>query len=536
MLLKIEAKPININIIQVKTPTLDKSEEEIESFYEDIKQLLKYTKPHDLNIIQGDFNAKVGKGEVIGGVVGPWGLGERNIRGDRLIQFCQEEHFKIMNTWFSLPPRRLYTWRAPQDRPGNIVLNQIDFVLVNKRFSTTVSRAQTYPGADVPSDHCLLTISIKLKLALRKVNKGQIRKLDTSKLQQEEIKSDLRNKLNQKLKQIKDQTDQQPLEVWETVETTIKNVTIECLGYEKRRSNKKWMTDEILQLMDKRRQHKNTNHDEYKRLNSLIRSDIRKAKRKWLEGECKEIEYLQQIHNTREEHKKMKEASGIWLRSTFIPLPKKSNARKCKDHRLISLMNHSLKIFLKIIHRRIQHRCEKIIGPSQFGFKSDVNKDIFLCFVDYEKAFDRVQHSKLMQILRKTDVDDKDIRCFERLYWGQTANITIQNIITEDIDIRRAVRQGCVLSPLLFNLYSEAIFNEAFEEQELGVKVNGIPISNIRYADDTVLIANDVEKLQKMCTRLCGSSNEYGININADKTKFMIISRKNQCIQMPQFR
>ncbi|XP_060516997.1 craniofacial development protein 2-like [Cylas formicarius] len=287
MLLKIEAKPINISIIQVYATTLDKSEEEIESFYEDIKQLLKYTKPHDLNSIQGDFNAKVGKGEVIGGVVGPWGLGERNIRGDRLIQFCQEEHFKIMNTWFSLPPRRY-------------------------RFSTTVSRAQTYPGADVPSDHCLLTISIKLKLALCKVNKGQIRKLDTSKLQQEEIKSDLRNKLNQKLEHIKDQTDQQPLEVWETVETTIKNVTIECLGYEKRRSKKKWMTDEILQLMDKRRQHKNTNHDEYKRLNSLIRSDIRKAKRKWLEGECKEIEYLQQIHNTREEHKKMKEASGMY--------------------------------------------------------------------------------------------------------------------------------------------------------------------------------------------------------------------------------
>ncbi|XP_060518451.1 uncharacterized protein LOC132697174 [Cylas formicarius] len=217
-----------------------------------------------------------------------------------------------MNTWFSLPPRRLYTWRAPQDRPGNIVRNQIDFVLVNKRFSTTVSRAQTYPGADVPSDHCLLTISIKLKLALCKVNKGQIRKLDTSKLQQEEIKSDLRNKLNQKLEHIKGQTDQQPLEVWETVETTIKNVTIECLGYEKRRSKKKWITDEILQLMDKRRQHKNTNHDEYKRLNSLIRSDIRKAKRKWLEGECKEIEYLQQIHNTSEEHKKMKEASGMY--------------------------------------------------------------------------------------------------------------------------------------------------------------------------------------------------------------------------------
>ncbi|XP_060518450.1 uncharacterized protein LOC132697173 [Cylas formicarius] len=83
-----EKGSISPNRLIVYAPTLDKSEEEIESFYEDIKQLLKYTKPHDLNIIQGDFNAKVGKGEVIRGVVGPWGLGERNIRGDRLIKFC----------------------------------------------------------------------------------------------------------------------------------------------------------------------------------------------------------------------------------------------------------------------------------------------------------------------------------------------------------------------------------------------------------------------------------------------------------------
>ena len=105
--------------------------------------------------------------------------------------------------------------------------------------------------------------------------------------------------------------------------------------------------------------------------------------------------------------------SGIlpsdWLKSVFVPLPKKSKAKTCNDHRLISLMSHVLKLFLKIIHARIYSKCEKRMGSTQFGFKSgfgtrealfgirvltqrcqDVNLDVYSCFVDYEKAFDTV--------------------------------------------------------------------------------------------------------------------------------------------------
>ena len=121
----------------------------------------------------------------------------------------------------------------------------------------------------------------------------------------------------------------------------------------------------------------------------------------------------------------------------------------------------------------------------------DVNKDIFPSFVNYEIAFDRVNHDKLIEIIRKTDVDEKDIRCIEKLYWYQTAHITTQNITSEDIQIRRGVRQKCVLSPLLCNLNSEKIFNEAFEDRHMGIKVNGVPISNLRYADDTVLMNSE---------------------------------------------
>jgi len=90
-----------------------------------------------------------------------------------------------------------------------------------------------------------------------------------------------------------------------------------------------------------------------------------------------------------------------WLTSTFIPLPKKNKARKCEDHRLISSMRHSLKLFLKIIHQRIFEKCEQNISDPQFGFRQglgtreplvatqvlvqschDQRKDVCLCFID----------------------------------------------------------------------------------------------------------------------------------------------------------
>ena len=93
----------------------------------------------------------------------------------------------------------------------------------------------------------------------------------------------------------------------------------------------------------------------------------------------------------------------------------------------------------------------------------DVNADVFACFIDFEKSFDKFQHVKLMSILRESGFDDRDTDIISKLYLQQRAIVRVENETSEEFNIRRGVRQGCILSPLLFNVNSEHLFKEALE-------------------------------------------------------------------------
>lgn len=235
-----------------------------------------------------------------------------------------------------------------------------------------------------------------------------------------------------------------------------------------------------------------------------------------------------------------------WLESTFITIPKKPNAKSCGDYRTISLMSHTLKIFLKVIQRRIYRKLEENMADTQFGFRNgystrdalfayniliqrclDVNQSVYVCFIDYNKAFDKVRHNQLIEILKMKNLDTRDIRIITNLYFNQTANIRIQQQTTSSVEIKRGVRQGCVLSPLLFNIYSEEIFARALTEDIKGIKVNGTYINNLRYADDTILLAENMSDLQEMLNNVTKTSRQYGLTLNIKKTKYMVVTKED---------
>src|SRR6267154_1524021 len=129
--------------------------------------------------------------------------------------------------------------------------------------------------------------------------------------------------------------------------------------------------------------------------------------------------------------------------------------------------------------------------------KTTKKKKLYLCFVDYQKAFDRVKHDKLMEVMEKAGVPDLERRLIINLYWRQHAVVRWDGEISGEVVVERGVRQGCVISPLLLNLYCEFMIKEAMEGVE-GVTFGGVNVMDLRYANDAVLVADGRKKIQKM--------------------------------------
>src|SRR6476661_6185522 len=186
------------------------------------------------------------------------------------------------------------------------------------------------------------------------------------------------------------------------------------------------------------------------------------------------------------------EGPSDFTRVVMIPLQKKMNADECSDHRTISLISHASKILLKIFTNRIEAKARGFIGQNQFGFRKgcgmrdaigvmrmicerslEFGNKVYICFVDFEKAFDRVNWEKMMKVLQSIGVDWRDRRLISELYMNQEAVVRIAGGESYSGIIGRGVRQGCPLSPLLFSIYAEMIMKEVLENVEEEIKFGG---------------------------------------------------------------
>ena len=146
--------------------------------------------------------------------------------------------------------------------------------------------------------------------------------------------------------------------------------------------------------------------------------------------------------------------------------------------------------------------------------------------MNYEKAFDKVRHQDLLEMLQEIGLDSEDLRLIKHLYWNQRAEVRVSGEVSELQHIKRGVRQGCVLSTDLFNIYSGGMMRSMRDLE--GIKVGGQNLNFIRYADDTALIADSEEKLLLLIERLVEASEQKGLKLNASKTKVMVISKTNE--------
>ena len=154
----------------------------------------------------------------------------------------------------------------------------------------------------------------------------------------------------------------------------------------------------------------------------------------------------------------------------------------------------------------------------------EFQKNIYFCFIDYAKAFDCVNHKKLQKNFKEVGNPDHLTCLLRNLYAGQEATVRPGHGTTDWFQIGKGVSQGCILSPCLFNLYAEYIMrNAGLEEAQAGIKITRRNTSNLRYADDTTLMAETEEELKSLL-KVKEKNEKVGLKLNIQKTKIMVSS------------
>ena len=133
----------------------------------------------------------------------------------------------------------------------------------------------------------------------------------------------------------------------------------------------------------------------------------------------------------------------------------------------------------------------------------EFQKNIYFCFIDYAKAFDCVDHNKLWEILQEMGMPDHPACLLRNLYAGQEATVRTGHGTKDWFQLGKGVCQGCILTPCLFNLCAEYILQNARQdESQAGIKIAGRSINNLRYVDNTTLMANSKKELKSLLIRV----------------------------------
>ena len=150
----------------------------------------------------------------------------------------------------------------------------------------------------------------------------------------------------------------------------------------------------------------------------------------------------------------------------------------------------------------------------------ELQKNIYFCFIDYARAFNCVDHNQLWKILKEMGIPDHLTCLLRNLYAGQEATVRTGHGTTDWFQIGKGVPQGCILSPCLFNFYAEYIMrNTGLEETQAEIKIAGRNIHNLRYADDTTLMAESEEELFSfLLMKVKEESEKVGLRLNIQRT------------------
>ena len=630
----------SLQIIQVYAPTCDHDTETVELFSEELEKATD-RKACSHHIVMGDFNAKIGVRNTNDKMkcTGPFGTFNRNERGERLLDFAEENNLVVTNSLFFKAANRYWTWEAP----GGVTKNQIDFILSSDR--KIVQNCEVITKVDIGSDHRMVRARVEIDkklMRLKRIQKQKPCRLDFRVL--EKLVTPFRIELKNRFDSLKDEEPST-----EKMNTVLREAMDTIQNQTQKSTTEKSIEDTEIENLDKKRKElrQKTNKTlkdkvEYAELNKLVKKKLRtraRRKRKELiletlearkgprqinkhrnkqmimsmrkesgeittnreeilkicanfykslytqtvptpESTMKSSPDTEEIPEFTEEEveraiKRMKrhKAQGVdgitsdiiklggpmvltyltnifnnilrtkqipdsWDEAKIVILFKKGDPKDIKNYRPIRLLSHSYKIFTRLLQTRIERTLDENQPREQAGFRkgysttdhlqalnqiieksNEYNLPLCIGFIDYEKAFDTVEHFAIFEALRKTNVNETYINILQNIYNQATARVHLDKLVSTEFQIHRGVRQGDPLSPKLFTAVMEEIFKKV--EISEGVNVDGENLSNLRFADDVSLLNETTKQMEKHMNNLNSESMKVGLKIHKGKTKYM---------------
>jgi exonuclease III len=228
-----------------------------------------------------------------------------------------------------------------------------------------------------------------------------------------------------------------------------------------------------------------------------------------------------------------------WGKAIICPIYKhKGDILRCENYRGISLLNHVTKLYETILEKRVRYIVEEKLGPWQHGFRSgrstvdmvftlrrimdkhwEYNKPLYIAFLDLEKAFDRVPRTKLWESLDHYNLPGHLKRAIISLYENTQNRVATGNDAETWFETNAGVRQGSVLSPLLFIMYLDLVIKEVAVDQRT--------TDILAYADDIAQLADTEEMLQRRLLIWDKTFEKYGLKLNYKKTELVVLCRSN---------
>ena len=247
-------------------------------------------------------------------------------------------------------------------------------------------------------------------------------------------------------------------------------------------------------------------------------------------------------------------AAYDWYISIIAPIHKKGPKMDPDNYRGISLISCLYKLLTAILNARLGVFCKdnNILSLAQLGFTSGnrcsdahfilhnlirdychkKGRRLYACFVDFSKAFDCIPRDILFERLRSKGITGKVFNLIKNIYMHEKCQVKIGQTLSKAFDANQGVRQGCILSPILFNIFISDLPGILDKDENEPAMIGGsTKIGSKLWADDLVMVSESKEGLTKMLRDLANFSSENGLKINSDKTKCMIFNKTGRFVR-----